>query len=83
MAGKWPCYGNISQLVLKPTESMTLAGLETEIADGAQVTKEGYELRFLGKSYAKLLARTDTTTIVKPNEAHNALPENAQSENLS
>lgn len=44
--------------------------------------QEGYELNFLGKSYSKLLASTDTTTIIQPDEAHNNLPENAHSENI-
>ena len=46
------------------------------------MVQEGYELKFLGKSYAKLLASTETTTVIQPNEAHNSLPENASSENI-
>ncbi|NMR33093.1 site-specific DNA-methyltransferase [Chryseobacterium aquaticum] len=55
---------------------------QEEIKDKADIVHEGYELRFLGKSYAKLLASTDTTTVIVPNEAHNSLPENVQSENI-
>ncbi len=52
------------------------------IAGKTDVIQEGYELKFLGKSYAKLLASTDTTTIIQPDEAHNSLPENAGSQNI-
>lgn len=46
------------------------------------VTHEGYELKFLGKNYARLLASLDTTTVIVPDEAHNSKPENAQSKNI-
>lgn len=39
--------------------------------DEVEVTKEGYDLRFLGKSYAKYLTSTDTTTVITPDEKHN------------
>jgi len=46
------------------------------------MTREGYELRFLGKSYAKYLTSTRTETVVVPDLKHNAEAANAQSENL-
>lgn len=46
------------------------------------VSGEGYELRFLGKNYARLLASVDTTTVIVPDEEHNSKPENANSENV-
>lgn len=46
------------------------------------LTKEGYELKFLGKSYAKYLTSTETETVVVPDLEHNAKPENRESENL-
>ena len=52
------------------------------LSDKISVVNEGYELRFLGKNYARLLASLDTTTVVVPDEAHNAKPENANSENI-
>jgi adenine-specific DNA-methyltransferase len=55
---------------------------KAEIADKTEIVSEGYELKFLGKSYAKLLASTDTTTVIQPDEEHNTLPENAKSENI-
>lgn len=52
------------------------------LGDSITVNNEGYELRFLGKNYARLLASVDTTTVVVPDEEHNAKPENANSQNV-
>ena len=52
------------------------------LGDKVYVVHEGFELRFLGKNYARLLASIDTTTILVPDEAHNAKPENAASSNV-
>ena len=46
------------------------------------VTKEGYELNFLGKNYANLIASTETETVIEPDLEHNAQPENANSQNV-
>ena len=55
-----------------------------EVLTSADVsmTREGYELKFLGKSYAKYLASTRTETVVVPDLEHNAEESNAESENL-
>lgn len=66
----------------KADGSFDIERFKVEIETNTQVAQEGYELKFLGKSYAKLLASTDTTTVIQPNEAHNSLPENANSENI-
>ena len=52
------------------------------LSDKITVTDEGYELKFLGKNYARLLASVDTTTVITPNEEHNSKPENKKSENI-
>lgn len=52
------------------------------IRDKVAGTHEGYELRFLGKNYARLLTSLDTTTVIVPDEEHNSKPENARSENI-
>lgn len=52
------------------------------LKDKVDVSQEGYELKFLGKNYAKMLASLDTETIIVPDEAHNCLPENINSENI-
>lgn len=62
--------------------SFDLERFKNEIASATDAVQEGYELKFLGKNYAKLLASTDTTTVIKPNEAHNSRPENANSQNI-
>ena len=46
------------------------------------ISYEGYELKFLGKNYAKMLASIDTETVMVPDEEHNAKPENRDSGNL-
>ncbi|MCC1484248.1 site-specific DNA-methyltransferase [Winogradskyella immobilis] len=62
--------------------SFDIERFKEEINEKVDITKEGYELKFLGKSYAKLLASLDTTTVITPNKEHNELPENKDSENI-
>ena len=52
------------------------------MGDKVTVSQEGYELRFLGKSYAKMLAALDTETVIVPDEEHNSKPENRDSQNV-
>lgn len=52
------------------------------IKDSVGIAHEGYDLNFLGKSYAKLLASIDTTTVIIPDEEHNNKPENKDSKNI-
>ena len=52
------------------------------LSEKIAVTNEGYELRFLGKNYARLLASLDTTTVIVPDKEHNSKPENANSQNV-
>lgn len=51
-------------------------------AGEVNLTREGYELKFLGKSYAKYLTSTRTETVVVPDLKHNAESANKASENL-
>ncbi len=46
------------------------------------LSHEGYEMRFLGKSFAKYLTSTKTNTVVVPDLEHNTEDQNAESENL-
>lgn len=55
---------------------------ETLHAGEVNLTREGYELKFLGKSYAKYLTSTRSETLVVPDLKRNAEPTNAESENL-
>ena len=52
------------------------------IKDSVGIAHEGYDLNYLGKSYAKLLASIDTTTVIIPDEEHNNKPENKDSKNI-
>ena len=52
------------------------------LSDKVTVSGEGYELKFLGKNYARLLASVDTTTVIVPDEEHNNKPENKDSQNI-
>ena len=54
-----------------------LAAFARRIRSNVDVTEEGYQLDFLGKSYARLLANEETETVIVPDAAHNAKPENA------
>lgn len=51
-------------------------------SDEINITKEGYELNFLGKSYARFQTSTETETIISPITNHNNEDENKNSENL-
>lgn len=52
------------------------------LPEGLSVTDETSGFNFLGKSYAHMLCNMDTTTMIRPDTVHNALPENADSENV-
>ncbi|MDO4664868.1 MAG: DNA methyltransferase [Actinomycetaceae bacterium] len=57
--------------------------LQESLKEGdVSITKEGYELKFLGKSYAKYLTSTETETVVVPDLDHNSQPQNKDSQNL-
>lgn len=62
--------------------SFDLVRFQEFLSDKVAVTNDGYEIRFLGKNYARLLASVDTTTVIVPDEDHNSKPENANSENV-
>ena len=52
------------------------------ISQEVDVTKEGYELRWLGKNYARLLANVETETMIVDDKEHNDKVENKNSENI-
>lgn len=49
---------------------------------GTETTDETSGFTFLGKNYARMLTNMDTTTIIRPDLEHNALPENQNSSNV-
>ena len=66
----------------KKDGSFDLERFKEDLKTKVDIVHEGYELKFLGKSYAKLLSSLDTTTVITPNDAHNNLAENKGSENI-
>lgn len=66
----------------KEDGSFDIERFKEYLNDSLTVTNEGYELKFLGKNYARLLASVDTTTVVVPDEEHNNKPENKDSQNI-
>lgn len=59
-----------------------LETFSTLVSRHADVIHESYGLDFLGKSYASLIANTDTETVILPDEENNSKPENANSQNI-
>lgn len=59
-----------------------LEKFKTLLQDNVDLTEEGYGLNFLGKNYANLIASTETETVIQPDDEHNSLPENKNSENI-
>lgn len=66
----------------KSDGSFDLERFKEFLNDKVSINHEGYELKFLGKSYAKMLAALDTETVIVPDEAHNSKPENINSQNV-
>lgn len=66
----------------KEDGSFDIVRFQEYLKDKVDITDEGYELQFLGKNYARMLASLDTTTVIVPDEAHNSLPENKDSKNI-
>lgn len=62
--------------------SLDLEKLKARLGDQVAISNEGYELKFLGKNYARLLTSLETTTVVVPDKEHNEKPENAKSRNV-
>lgn len=56
--------------------------LKKELNEYVEFSKESFELNFLGKSYAKMIAGLDTETVIEPDMKHNSKEENINSENI-
>lgn len=59
-----------------------LEKFKTLLNDKVDVTEEGYDLNFLGKNYANLIASTETETVLQPDLEHNSKLENKDSQNI-
>ncbi len=68
------CFNKEGQFDMEKFQQL----VQTEV----DVTHEGYELNFLGKNYANLIASTETETVIQPDLEHNAKPENYNSQNV-
>ncbi len=68
------CFNKEGQFDMEKFQQL----VQTEV----DVTHEGYELNFLGKNYANLVASTETETVIQPDLEHNCKPENCNSQNV-
>ena len=59
-----------------------IEAFKAALPEGTTFTDETLGFNWLGKNYARMLANMDTTTLIRPDEEHNAKPENAHSENV-
>lgn len=66
----------------KENGSFDLERFKEYLSEDINVVNEGYELKFLGKNYARLLVTLETETVIVPNEEHNQKEENKDSENI-
>lgn len=66
----------------QPDGSFDIIRFKKYIGDKVSLSQEGYELRFLGKSYAKMITALDTETVIVPDEEHNSKTENKESQNI-
>lgn len=62
--------------------SFDIGALTKSLSGSTSIINEGYELNFLGKSYARLVSQTDTLTIVKPDVENNSKDQNKDSNNV-
>ena len=58
-----------------------IEAFKAALPQDTEVTDETSGFTFLGKNYARMLTNMDTTTLLRPDEEHNALPENKDSQN--
>lgn len=66
----------------KEDGSFDIERFKEYLSEDINVINEGYELKFLGKNYARLLVTLETETVIVPNEEHNQKEENVDSENI-
>lgn len=66
----------------KEDGSFDIERFKEYLSEDINVVNEGYELKFLGKNYARLLVTLETETVIVPNEEHNQKAENINSENI-
>lgn len=59
-----------------------IEAFKAALPGGTTLTDETSSFNWLGKNYARMLTNMDTTTLIRPDEEHNAKPENRNSKNV-
>ena len=59
-----------------------IEAFKAALPGGTTITDETSGFNWLGKNYARMLTNMDTTTLICPDEEHNARPENKDSRNV-
>ena len=59
-----------------------IEAFKATLPGGTTITDETSGFNWLGKNYARMLTNMDTTTLIRPDEEHNAKPENKDSQNV-
>ena len=59
-----------------------IEAFKAALPGGTTLTDETSGFNWLGKNYARMLTNMDTTTLIRPDEEHNAKPENRNSKNV-
>lgn len=59
-----------------------IEAFKAALPEGTTITDETSGFNWLGKNYARMLTNMDTTTLIRPDEEHNAKPENKDSQNV-
>ena len=59
-----------------------IESFKAALPGGTTITDETSGFNWLGKNYARMLTNMDTTTLIHPDEEHNAKPENKDSQNV-
>lgn len=59
-----------------------IEAFKASLPGGTTLTDETSGFNWLGKNYARMLCNMDTTTLIRPDEEHNAKPENRDSQNV-
>lgn len=59
-----------------------IEAFKAALPEGTTLTDETSGFNWLGKNYARMLTNMDTTTLIRPDEEHNAKHENRDSKNI-
>ena len=59
-----------------------IEAFKAALPGGTTITDETSSFNWMGKNYARMLTNMDTTTLIRPDEEHNAKPENKDSQNV-